>query len=295
VYKLIVRPLRSQALARLLALCEVVVQQRMPAKVQRMGAQTWQSMLSRWPKLGEFVGILAHGPARPSPARREASERGESQTSPISAAPYLDILADRSAHWPERVEAAHTLGRCEGPAVLAALCDALRDPSAEVAAAAAAALGRQPDSMALEALRAALLNAGAGLHPITRAAAVEGLAARLRGEALRPVLDAVRDQDAEVSIAAIAALAEHAPAHLEGAVLPVLRDNAGYFLPLVRLAAAHALERAGVLQASVAMELASVEADPAVLSVLQRLVQTQANVTPGWVAAHTDKRTYSGA
>jgi HEAT repeat protein len=274
MYKLIVRPIRTWAVSRLLTLYDTVVREHVPARVQRLGSQTWQRVLARWPALADLVG---DGQPRPS-----ATAAGTSGVRPgIEDAPadavlltpelWCAQLRDRAAAWEARAHAATALGQCQGPAVATALIAALEDPSAEVAAAAATALARQEDARALEALRQALENPEGHLSPITRAAALSGLADRLSGAELAPVLDAVRDQDAEVSIAAIAAVAERAPERSELHLLPVVRNEAGYFLPLVRLAATKALERTGVLGSPLAQELLGNESDSDIRFVLQRI------------------------
>jgi hypothetical protein len=58
----------------------------------------------------------------------------------------------------------------------------------------------------------------------------------------------VRDIDAEVSMAAIDAVAQRAPQAVAiDCLLPVVVDETGFFLPVVRAAATRALERAGLL------------------------------------------------
>jgi hypothetical protein len=273
MYKLIVRPIRTWAVSRLLTLYDTVVREHVPARVQRLGSQTWQRMLARWPALADLVG---DGQPRSSPTGAVKSGVRSVQNSPADAvllSPELWCaqLIDPAAGWEARADAATALQQCQGDAVVMALIAALEDPSAEVAAAAAGALAHQEDARALQALRTVLENPAGHLSPITRAAALSGLADRLSGAELAPVLDAVRDQDAEVSIAAIAAIAERAPERSELHLMPVVRNEAGYFLPLVRLAATKALERTGVLGSPLAQELLGNESDSEIRFVLQRI------------------------
>jgi hypothetical protein len=274
MYKLIVRPIRTWAVSRLVTLYDSVVREHVPARVQRLGAQTWQRVLVRWPALADLVG---DGRPRTTPGAAGTSQvRPGAQNPPVDAvllSPELWCaqLTDPAAGWEARANAATALRQCQGDAVVTALITALDDPSAEVAAAAASALAHHEDARALHALRQALENPAGHLSPITRAAALSGLADRLSGAELAPVLDAVRDQDAEVSIAAIAAIAQRAPERSEVHLLPVVRNEAGYFLPLVRLAATRALEHTGVLGSPLAQELLGNESDSEIRFVLQRI------------------------
>lgn len=100
----------------------------------------------------------------------------------------------------------------------------------------------------LEALLEVIRNPGGFFHPVTRAAALRALAPRLVGERMTLLVDAVRDVDAEVSLAAIGSLAQHAPSHVVlDALMPILVDHTGFYLPVVRDTAVNALERAGLL------------------------------------------------
>jgi hypothetical protein len=270
MYKLIVRPIRTWAVLRLLELYDTVVREHVPVRVQRLGTQTWQRVVARWPALADLVGDTEPGPFPAAPAKPDP------QNTPVDAvllSPELwcSQLSDPHADWQARMNAATALAQCQGDAVVTTLIAALQDPSAEVAAAAASALAYQEDARALNALRQALDNPDGHLNPLTRAAALSGLADRLSGAELAPVLAAVRDQDAEVSIAAIAAIAQRAPERSEAHLLPVVRNEAGYFLPLVRLAATRALERTGVLGSPLAQELLGNESDSEIRFLLQRI------------------------
>jgi len=273
MFQLIVRPIRTWAVSRLLTLYDTVVRERVPARVQRLGAQTWQRVLARWPALADLVGD-GQPPSSPlSPGTAGVRPGAEAPVDAVLLTPELwrAQLGDPAAGWEARASAATALRQCQGDAIVTALISALEDPSAEVAAAAAGALAHHEDARALRALRQVLENPEGHLSPITRAAALSSLADRLSGAELAPVLDAVRDQDAEVSIAAIAAIAERAPERSESHLLPVVRNEAGYFLPLVRLAATKALERTGVLGSPLARELLGNESDSEIRFVLQRI------------------------
>jgi hypothetical protein len=53
-------------------------------------------------------------------------------------------------------------------------------------------------------------------------------------------------------------------------LLPILEDQSGFFLPLVRLAAANALTRAGALGPDLAVQLLGAEQAQSVRRVLER-------------------------
>jgi HEAT repeat protein len=242
--------------------------ERLGAEVQRFGDQAFRKITERWPALAELVRERKVVSARYRP--REVARAPEP---PLSEQAIVDLIAQlqSSSSWPSRVAAASQLAHVEALGVIPALSLALRDASAEVAVAAVDALSSHHDSASTAALTAVLANADAYFSPITRVAAIVGLARRLSLSELGPIFAAVRDIDAEVSIAAIAVIAERVPALAKEHVLPILRDNAGYYLPLVRLAAANALERSGGLRdAGLAAELMAVENDPSVRRVLER-------------------------
>ncbi len=77
----------------------------------------------------------------------------------------------------------------------------------------------------------------------TRASSVRALGTLLPADHGAPIAAAVADLDALVSLAAIAALAERDESTSAGALLGVLENRAGYYLPLTRQAAARALLR----------------------------------------------------
>jgi hypothetical protein len=135
---------------------------------------------------------------------------------------------------------------------VAELIAQLRDPSAEVASVAALKLGSKPTPEATFALREVLKNVDGYFSPLTRVAALQAFTHSLPSapgpNELEPLLELVRDIDAEVSMAAIDAIAQRAPSSIAiERLLPVVLDDSGYFLPIVRAAATRALERAGLL------------------------------------------------
>lgn len=154
--------------------------------------------------------------------------------------------------------------------VVPSLVRALRDPSVEVALRAIDELSRHPGPTAAGALRDVLSNADRYFHPAVRAAAVTALAETLPAADLVLLVEAIGDVDAEVSLATLEALAERAPSLVAPHALHVLRDRSGYYLPLVRRAAAEALLRSRELSPAFARELSESEPDPSIRDLLER-------------------------
>jgi HEAT repeat protein len=240
--------------------------ERLEAGVQRFGDQAWRRIAARWPALAELVRERKSVRAR---YRAPTAPKVEPPLSPEAIAALIAQL-NSGASWQARASAAMSLAHVEADEVVPALVQALRDPSAEVAVAAVDALASHHEPRSTETLLTVLANADGYFNPMTRVAAMAGLARRLRLDELAPVFAAVRDIDAEVSIAAVAVIGERAPAVARDHLLPILRNAQGYFLPLVRLAAANALERAGCLHGSLVQELLQSENDSAVRRVLER-------------------------
>jgi HEAT repeat protein len=204
--------------------------------------------------------------AGPSDARANASAASlaaEATSAPRGADAFEGGFEARS--WQARVDAIARWSAA-GQANVARLHAALRDESAEVAAAAALALGKRAGAEAIGALTEVLENRDGYFSPVTRAAAVQALADALPDGELGLVRTALTDVDAEVSLAAIAALASRAPSSAAGDLLSLLQDLSGYFLPPVRLAAAGALAQLGMSPQQRAQLLAQ-ERDPAVQAV----------------------------
>jgi hypothetical protein len=197
---------------------------------QRFGNGMWLRITTRFPGLAELLEVPGHGVPSGVPA-----------AAPTATAPQ---------------QVARSVGVPQQARDVSALVRALRDPSAEAAAAAAAALAAPAAGDTEQVCRAALLdvlgNADGYFNPITRVAALQALLPRFAAESgsatFIPLLRAVRDLDAEVSLAAIAAIAELAPPALAiDTLLPIVLDDSGFFLPFVQHAAMSALERAGLL------------------------------------------------
>lgn len=242
--------------------------ERLGDEAQRFGGAAWQRITARWPALAELVRERKIVSARYQPREKQ----------PVPVAPALSVEAIEAliaqllaaSSWQARASAALSLSQVEGEGVVPALLHALRDPSVEVAVAAVDALGGRDDRTARDALLGVLVNAEGYFNPVTRVAAISGLARQLDAESFGPVFAAVRDIDAEVSIAAVAIIADRMPTAAATQLMPLLRDPSGFYLPIVRLAAVNALERAGCLHSGVVADLLSSEQDPAVRRVLER-------------------------
>jgi len=126
-----------------------------------------------------------------------------------------------------------------------------------------------------EGARAALLevlqNRDGFYHPLARAAAVHGLGGLLGSEQRAPLRAALRDLDAEVSIAAISALSASGGEDAVEALVGVIDNADGFFLPITRVAAARGLERLPALATVELERLLAAERDPQVRAVLERL------------------------
>jgi hypothetical protein len=268
--------------SRLLALAQVrlapalerVLKTAWGVRVQRLGAQALRRVAARFPALAELVNLreAQHQVAIGNTAQRVFTVRDTAQMEPLLP---LGTLLDRLAHspsWQERAGAAVDLARVDAADALEPLLHALQDPSAEVAAAAIDSLARFRDARVTTALSRVLRNREGYFSPITRAAAVQGLARGASDGQLGLVVEALADLDAEVSLAAIAALGEYAPGLAGAHILPIVEDRSGYFLPFVRLAAVKALVRADKLPHQVAVNLRRTEADLTVRSALEQVV-----------------------
>lgn len=175
------------------------------------------------------------------------------------------------ATWESRKIAADALAEFHGDRVVDALIRAVRDPSAEVAVAAVGALACQTDPRAAADLAEVIRTTEGIVGPFTRAAAVEAIA-RCRGLGALPILlDAIHDGDAEVSMAAVIAASRVAPRESAARLHALLEDRSGYYLPVVRLTTAKALERAGMLDAERARQLLLTESNDGIRIALERV------------------------
>jgi HEAT repeat protein len=266
----------AMAQMRLAPALERVLKSALGARVQRMGAQALRRVAARFPALAELVGLRPAAQHQVAIARSAEHVHLASSDS-ILVAPALPVAAlrDRLAHdpaWQQRARAAADLAHADAQDAVEPLLRALQDPSAEVASAAIESLAFFPSARTTAAFELVLANRDGYFSPVTRAAAVVGLA-RVSGDAApRSLLEALSDVDAEVSLAAIAALSEHAPARSAAPILAIASDRSGYYLPFVRLAAANALVRGAALSHETALQLRRSEPDPAVRRALEQVV-----------------------
>lgn len=251
--------LLAPSLGRLRAVVDFLRALPWPAPIQRVTQRGLERLRARIPQLTELLG----GARTPPVAKRQG------RAVPSQLPELLSQLAARD--YRTRARAAQALANHRDAAAVDALIAALRDRSVEVAVAAATALSVSGGDDAQAALLRVLENADGFYHALTRAAAVHGLGA-LRVSAERaPFERALRDLDAEVSIAAISALSMRSDNDSAAALLRVVENADGFFLPITRLAAARGLERLPACNTSEIARLHEREGDPLVREVLQRL------------------------
>jgi hypothetical protein len=134
------------------------------------------------------------------------------------------------------------------------LIRALQDSSAETACDAAIALGELGDHAAVAPLIDVVENFGGYFHEMVRVAACASLGGLGDRSATPALLNAINDPMAETSAAAIGALAAIGDERAVEPLMAVLRNADGFFLPVVRLAAAAALQQFKSPAASAALE-----------------------------------------
>jgi HEAT repeat protein len=165
--------------------------------------------------------------------------------------PLPKLLADLAA--PEsarRAVAAAALGHLKDIAAAPALIAALRDSDAEVAREAAAALGSIGSAAAVEPLIAVVTSRDGFFHSVVRVAAAHSLGQLRDARAVVPLCDAISDPIAEVSAEAIRALVVLSDPRSIPALLEVVRNEHGFFLPSTRYAAILGLAQSGGEQAA---------------------------------------------
>jgi HEAT repeat protein len=221
--------------------------------------------MERFPGLPALLGVEPVPPKKtvtvPEPVR------------PTARTARQELVALRSASEPsERVRAARALATIAEPDVTAALILALRDSSAEVGVEAADALQNHPGRDTIDALGTVLENRDGYFSAMTRAAAVRSLAALLPEGEDAVIAGVLSHVDAEVSLSALSALVQRAEPSGALALLGILEDSRGYYLPLVRRAAAQGLLRLRLAPPERISALLSTEVDDAVREALVRLI-----------------------
>lgn len=233
---------------------------RVPEPLQRLAPEGLKRLASRLPELADLLDGRTRV-RRPSP-----------QPAPVAGSLQQLLLLFESRDYQTRTRAVRGLAHHREQQALDVLVSALRDRSVEVAVAAAHALALRGGAEAREALLSVLENVEGYYHPLTRGAAVQGLSHLLAGDQHAPLVQALRDLDAEVSIAAIAALSARTGHDDPRALIGVIANQDGFFLPITRLAAARALERLGHVPTQELSQLRAQEHDPAVAEALERLL-----------------------
>jgi hypothetical protein len=219
-----------------------VVKVQLPAPVQRFARGTMRRLLREFPLLGELLELSRVVIDR-------VTESGVVSV-PVSAAAVAAVPTSQPVRRAvsgvaprQHPNAQGANGTVASALDVPALLGELRAPSAEAAIAAVEALAASSDPRAHDGLLAIVRNTDGYFHPLVRVAALRALAGD-RSEAVRAAIVASIDSvSAEVSLAAIAALAQYAPEHAGVPIRRVVEDRSGYFAPEVRAAAERALQR----------------------------------------------------
>jgi HEAT repeat protein len=231
-----------------------------PDRLQRIGKRGLERLKARIPELAE----LLDGKPRTAPT----SQKSAPSTSLVE---LLELIGARD--YETRAKAAQGLANHRDDEAVDALILALRDRSVEVAVAAATSLSMSGSARARRALLAVLENAEGFYHALTRAASVHGLGGVQLREDPMPLQRALRDVEAEVSIAAISALSSTWDRQSAAALLGVVENADGFYLPITRLAAARGLERLPLSPVADLERVRAWEADASVIEVLERLLE----------------------
>ncbi len=230
-----------------------------PAPLQRLTQRGLERLTARIPELAE----LLDGPRKRA---KPAVER------PVSSSLSQLLLLVSSRDYRTRIKSVQALANHRDREAVEALVASLRDRSVEVAVEAARALALIGGSSARQTLLDVLENADGYYHSLSRAAAVHGLGALLSAGERAPLERALRDLDAEVSIAAISALIASAGAEAVAPLARVIENADGFYLPVTRLAAARGLERLPPMACAEVERLRAREIDRPVIEVLDRLL-----------------------
>jgi HEAT repeat protein len=187
----------------------------------------------------------APAPAKTKTKAAAKAAPGQSLQAKTPKKPAVDVHAIieqlRRGDLASRSAAASSLGLLRDPHAVSALAEALRDPTAELACEAAAALGNSTDSSALHALIAVALNSDGYFHGTVRAAAASSLGNLLDPRSVEALVAAIHDPICETSLAAIDALGKIGDGRARPALEAAVSNVNGFFLPQVQRAAADAL------------------------------------------------------
>jgi len=245
-------------LQKLLGLLRALPWEALPTPLQRVTQRGLARLKARIPELAELLDGRA--------PKRKTQKTGPSRT----LSELLQAIEARD--YETRTSAAQGLANHDDDRAHEALIAALRDRSVEVAVAAATSLAVSGTPRGRRALLAVLANVDGYYHALTRASAVHGLGGVQLREDPMPLQRALRDMDAEVSIAAISALSSYWDRDSSTALLAVVENNEGFFLPITRLAAARGLERLPLSEIVDLERVLAREQDPAIREVLINLL-----------------------
>lgn len=185
--------------------------------------------------------------ASPKASAKKATNSPEAgqtlQAAPAAPATGLHDLVEqlRRGDLVTRSAAAAALARSGDARAASALAEALRDPTAELACEAAAALGALAAPSTLHALVDVLANRDGYFHASVRAAAATALGSLADPRAADALAAAVRDAAGEASLAAVQALARLGDTRTRPALEDAARNADGFFLAVVQEAAGRAL------------------------------------------------------
>jgi HEAT repeat protein len=231
----------------------------LPRPLQRL-SERGLARLARIPELAQLLGL------KPEAKLESVGPNGR----PLAE----QVALLNSADYRTRLKAVQALVHYRERAVVDALLLALRDKSVEVAIAAVSSLHIAAGDAARAPLREVLDNVQGYYHPLVRAAALHALGSLLTPEESESIASALRDRDAEVSIAAISALAASTPERAGALFLQVIENQDGFFLPITRLAAARGLERLPYApDAARVARQAALETDPQLAQILNRMAR----------------------
>jgi HEAT repeat protein len=232
----------------------------LPKPLQRLTERGLSRLVERIPELAHLLD------GKP----RAASSKS---IPPAHTKPAELIAQLASSDYRLRLRAVQALVHHGEQSAIDALSSMLRDRSVEVAVAAVSSLQIVAGRSARSTLRDVVANEQGYYHPLVRAAAVHALGGLLAEPECAPIVRALRDPDAEVSIAAISALGASAPARAGELLLDVIANQDGFFLPITRLAAARGLERLSWLPEASLEQVSASETDPQLGEILARVVQ----------------------
>jgi HEAT repeat protein len=259
-------------LASLRRLVEALRDVPLPKPLQRLTERGLERLRARIPELA----TLLDASQRAVPRASEPKPRPSPGSIPPGPGKLADAITQLSANdYRLRLRAVQALVHHREQAASDALCGALRDRSVEVAVASVSSLqivaGRKARATLLEVMD----NDQDYYHPLVRAAAVHALGGLLSEHECAPLVRALRDHDAEVSIAAISALGACAPSRAGELLLEVVENRDGFFLPITRLAAARGLERLSWLPITSLERVSGAEQDPQLSEILARVAERQ--------------------